>query len=193
MTASRIRSALRRRRAAVTTAGVAAVLVAGVAAVLVAAGTTTAVAAGSTPSASSTPSAVAACAAPGVGRLLQALPNSLKTDLATLRKDPKSAKAADRAEIKKKALAGAYGGQVGRVAHIVDGHPGALASAIPAPLRADLKTLRGDAKGSAARTAEVATIWSKAVAGSYGAALQTAAEQVRATRAAHCSAASPAK
>lgn len=196
MTASRIRSVLRRRWAVLTTAGVAVVLVA--------AGTTTAVAASSTPSASptpsastliasSTPNASARCPAPAVGRLLRALPNSLKTDLTKLRNDPKSAKAADRAEIKKKALAGAYGGRIGRVARIVDGHPGTLASTIPASLKADLKTLRGDAKGSPARRAEVATIWSKAVAGSYGPALQTAAEQVRAARAAHCSAPSPAK
>lgn len=180
MPASRLRSVLRRRWAVIATAGVAVVLVA--------AGTTTAFAAGSTPGASATPSASATCAAPNVGRLLQALPNSLKADLAKLRKDPKSAKAADRAAIKKKALAGGYGVQIGRVAGIVDGHPGTLASAIPAALKADLKTLRGEAKGSAARTAEVASIWSKAVAGTYGTTFETAAKQAQAKRAAHCAA-----
>lgn len=181
MPASRIRSALRRRWAVLTTAGVAVALVA--------AGTTTAFAAGTAPAASATASASAGCAAPGVGRLLQALPNSLKADLTKLRKDPKSEKAADRADIKKKALAGTYGGQIGRVAHIVSGDTGKLATAIPAALKADLKTLRADAKGSDARKAEVATIWSKAVAGSYGATFESTAKQVQAKRAAHCSAA----
>lgn len=172
-------------------------------AVLVAGGTTAAFAAGSAATAStssvsastvatSTVSATAATTtcAPGVGPLLRAASRSLTGDLHHLAHDTKAGKAADRAQIKQKALAGGYGVRMERVARIVAGETGSMPAALPASLKADLKTLRSDAKGSAARKAEAATIWSKALGGSYGSTVQSLAKDAKARVDQHCAASS---
>lgn len=165
-------------------------------AVLVAGGTTAAYAAAPTASApaasTSTVSATAATTtcAPGVGPLLRAASRSLTGDLHHLAHDTKAGKAADRAQIKQKALAGDYGVRIERVARIVAGETGAMPAALPASLKADLKTLRSDARGSAARKAEAATIWSKALAGSYGSTVQSLAKDAKARVDQHCAASS---
>lgn len=161
------------KRTVLLTAGATAV-------VLVAGDTTAAFAAGTTPSSPRTTTTAAATpCAPGVGALLRALPGSLHTDLQHLTKDSKADKAADRAEIKKKALAGGYGVRVERVARIVAGDGGKLTAALPASLRADLKTLRADPKDSDARKQETATIWSKALNGSYGTTIESLAKDAK--------------
>ncbi|HEY8319166.1 MAG TPA: hypothetical protein VIG76_10070 [Amnibacterium sp.] len=167
---------LKRRSVLITAGATAAVLAAG--------GTTAAFAAGSTPTtASSTASASGAAApaacAPGVGALLHAIPRSLRTDLQHLAKDSASAKAADRATIKAKALEGGYGIRVERVARIVAGDDGKLTAALPASLKADLKTLRADPKGSDARKQEAAAIWSKALSGGYGSSIESLAKDAK--------------
>jgi hypothetical protein len=147
--------------------------------VLVAGGTTAAFAAGSAPTVASTTASSTTCA-PGLRPLLRAASHSLGTDLQHLAKDSAAGKAADRAEIKKKALAGDYGVRIERVARIVAGETGALPSTLPAALKADLKTLRADPRGSDARKAEAATIWSKALAGDYGSTIQSLAKDAQA-------------
>lgn len=161
------------KRTVLLTAGATAV-------VLAAGGTTAAFAAGTTPTASTTVSTTASApCAPGVGALLRALPRSLGTDLRHLAKDGRSDKAADRADIRKKALDGAYGIRIERVARIVAGDGGRLTAALPASLKADLKTLRADPKGSDARKQEAAQIWSKALNGSYGTTIESLAKDAR--------------
>ena len=149
------------------------------AAVLVAGGTTAAFAAGTTPTVTSTTASTSPCT-PGLRPLLRAAPRSLTTDLQHLAKDATAGKAADRAEIRKKALAGDYGVRIERVARIVAGETGALPSTLRASLKADLKTLRADAKGSDARKAEAATIWTKALDGSYGSTIESLAKDAKA-------------
>jgi hypothetical protein len=160
-----------RRRTVLATAGA-------TAAALVAGGATAAFAVGTAPSTAAT-SSTAACA-PGVAPLLRAASRSLATDLQHLTKDGASGKAADRAAIRKKALAGGYGVRIERVARIVAGETGPLPAALPAALKADLKTLRSDPKGSDARRTEAAAIWSKALAGSYGSAVESLAKDTKA-------------
>ena len=177
---SHLSSLLRRPRLA---------LVAGTTAVLLAGGGATAAMA-STAAGAPTPTvspSTSACA-PGVGRLLHAVPASLKTDLKHLRHDTKPNKAADRTEIKKKALAGEYGVRTERVARIASGTKGKAAAALPAELKADLKTLRGDAKGSDARRAQAAEIWQKAAAGDYGTRIEALAQDAKAKAAERCAA-----
>jgi hypothetical protein len=171
------RSALRHPRLA---------LVAGGAAVLLAGGGATAAVAST--SAGSTPASPTASCAPGVGRLLHALPASLNADLKHLRKDSAANKAADRAEIKKKALAGDYGVRYERVARIASGVKGGAASALPAELKADLKTLRGETKGSSARADQAAEIWKKAAAGDYGTRIEGLAKSARSAAEQRCAA-----
>jgi len=163
--------AIKRRTVLITAGATAAVLVAG--------GTTAAFAAGTTPTAAATTSASASCPT-GVLPLLRAIPRSLGTDLKHLEQDSASGKAADRAEIKKKALAGDYGVRIERVARIVAGDSGKLTAALPASLKADLKTLRADAKGSDARKQEAAQIWSKALNGTYGTQIESLAKDAKA-------------
>ena len=163
--------ALNRRSVLITAGATAAVLVAG--------GTTAAFAAGSTPTTTASAAAAPAACAPGVGALLRAAPRSLRTDLQHLAKDTTAHKAADRAAIKAKALAGGYGIRVERVARIAGGDGGTLTAALPASLKADLKTLRADAKGSAARKEEAAAIWSKALSGGYGSSIESLAKDAK--------------
>jgi hypothetical protein len=171
--------ALKRRTMLVTAGATAAVLVAG--------GTTAAFAAGAGPSAAATTSVCA----PGVGPLLGAASRSLAADLQHLGKDSKEHRAADRADIRKKALAGGYGVRIERVARIVAGETGKLPSTLPASLKADLKTLRSDAKGSDARAAEAAAIWKKALAGSYGSTIESLAKDAKARVDQRCAARTP--
>jgi len=173
-----VRGALRRRWVLLASAGALVAAVGG--------GTTAAMATTSAPAPA--PTATSASCQPHVGALLRALPRSLKTDLRHLRTDAKADRPADRAEIKKKALAGAYGHEIQRVAAIAAGSHGRLAAALPPALKADLKTLRHDARGSAARKAEAATIWKKAAAGDYGTALQAAAKDAQARAQHRCAA-----
>ena len=177
--------ALTRRSVLITAGATAAVLVAG--------GTTAAFAAGSTPTSTASASAAAAPAAcaPGVAPLLHAIPRSLRTDLQHLAKDSASAKAADRAAIKAKALAGGYGIRVERVARIVAGNDGKLTAALPASLKADLKTLRADPKGSDARKREAAAIWSKALSGGYGSSIESLAKDAKTRVDQRCAARTP--
>ena len=175
--------ALKRRSVLITAGATAAVLVAG--------GTTAAFAAGTTPASTasaSTAAAPAACA-PGLGALLHAVPRSLRTDLQHLAKDATASKAADRAAIKAKALAGGYGIRLERVARIVAGDDdGKLTAALPASLKADLKTLRADPKGSDARKQEAAAIWSKALSGGYGSSIESLAKDAKARADQRCAA-----
>ncbi len=169
-----------RRRWALVAAGTAAVL-------LVGAGATAAFAAGTTPTASTTASS--STCAPGVARLLRELPAGLTTDLQHLRKDTAANKPADRAAIKKKALAGGYGTRIERVARIAAGDRAKFAAALPASLKADLKTLRKDPAGSDARKQEAATIWNKALGGTYGSNIESLAKTAQTKVKAHCAAA----
>lgn len=172
-----------RRRAVVLASGTAALLAIG-------GGTTAAFAAGSAPAPSASP---AACRVHLKAELLGATPHALQADLKTLRSMPKGAKrAAERKEIRTKALSGAYGAQTERLAHIVGGTKGAVKTAAaswPAALQADLKTLRATEPKSAARTAEAAKIEQKAIAGDYGTTIQTRAKTVRAAFQERCAAA----
>jgi hypothetical protein len=165
-------------------------LTAGAAAVLVAGGTTAAFAAGSAPTVASTTASASTCA-PGLRPLLRAASRSLSADLQHLAKDTTAGKAGDRAEIRKKALAGDYGVRIERVARIVAGETGALPSTLPAALKADLKTLRADPRGSDARKAEAATIWSKALAGGYGPTIESLAKDAKARVDQRCAAGTP--
>jgi hypothetical protein len=182
-----IRSALRRRGVVLAASGALVVAVGGGTAAMAAtsapAPTLTAASAAATPTAT---------CEPRVGALLRALPRSLKTDLKHLRADAKTARAADRAEIKKKALAGAYGSEIQHVAGIAAGAHGRLGAALAPALKADLKTLRGDARGSEARKAEAATIVTKALAGDYGTTLQSAAKSAESRAQQRCAAKAPA-
>jgi hypothetical protein len=176
--------ALTRRTVLLTAGATATVLVAG--------GTTAAFAAGSIPIAPTVAStSTTATCTPGLRPLLRAAPRSLATDLQHLAKDAASNKAADRAEIKKKALAGGYGLRIERVARIVAGNAGTLPAALPASLKADLKTLRADPKGSDARKAEAADIWQKALAGTYGPTIESLAKDAKARIDQRCAAHTP--
>ncbi|MGN6741808.1 MAG: hypothetical protein ACTHJL_00730 [Amnibacterium sp.] len=161
-----------RKRTVLLTAGATAVR-------LAAGGTTAAFAAGTTPTTTAATASATPCT-PGLAPLLRALPHSLATDLRHLAKDAPSGKAADRAEIKRKALAGAYGIRVERVARIVAGDTGTLTAALPPALKADLKTLRADPKGSDARKQEAAQIWTKALSGGYGTTIESLAKDAKA-------------
>ena len=155
-------------------------------------GTTAAFAAssdGSTPTATPTSGT---CAVHLRAELLGAVPQQLKTDLKTLRSEPKGAqRAAERKAIATKALAGGYGDQVERVAHVVAGRKGTVKSvlaSLPAPLKADLKTLRATTPKSTARKAEAVKIEQKALARGYGTTVQQRAKTVQAKFQELCSA-----
>lgn len=175
-----IRAAIRRRWVVLAVSG---------ALVAVVGGGTAAMAATSTsPSRFNTATATATrTCEPHVRALLRALPRSLRRDLKHLRADAKTARPADRAAIKKKALAGAYGSEIQHVAGIAAGSRGKLAAALPPALKADLKTLRTEPRGSDARRAEAATIWKKAAAG-YGATFRAAAKSAEARAQHRCAA-----
>jgi hypothetical protein len=175
---SSLRAAVRRHRV---------VLAAGAAVLLAGGGTTAAFAASSTP-ATPTAAVTASPCTPGIGALLRAAPRSLRTDLQHLRKDSADHRAADRAAIRAKALAGGYGAELGRLSRIVAGKDGASAAALPAALKADLKNLRDDPKGSDTRKQQVATIWSKALAGSYGANIESLAKDAKSRADTRCAA-----
>lgn len=163
-------------------------LAAGTAAVVLAGGGATAAFAATSATATPTTASTATPCAPGVGALLRAAPRSLRTDLQHLNKDSAANKAADRAAIRQKALTGGYGLRVERVARIVAGKDGDLPAALPAALKADLKTLRSDAKGSDARKEQAARIWSKALAGGYGSTVESLAKEAKARTDARCAA-----
>lgn len=176
---SSLRAAVARHRVALA-AGTAAVLLAG-------GGATAAFAASSSPIAPTAGVTASACT-PGIGALLRAAPRSLRTDLRHLRRDSAGDRAADRAAIRAKALAGGYGAELERLSRIVAGKDGATAAGLPAALKADLKTLRHDAKGSDARKEQVAQIWSKALAGSYGTTIESLAKDAKARADTRCAA-----
>ena len=114
------------------------------------------------------------------------LVNDARFDLTA---EPAANKAADRAAIRQKALTGGYGLRLERVARIVAGKDGGdLPAALPAALKADLKTLRSDAKGSDARKEQAARIWSKALAGGYGSTVESLAKEAKARTDARCAA-----
>lgn len=170
-----------------------AVLVASGAAVLLAVGGgTTAALAATGDSAQSTATTPAACAIHLRAELRGATPGQLKADLKKLRGEPKgAARTAERKAIREKALAGGYGARAGEVARIVGGGKAekqALAAALPASLRTDLKTLRADAPKSAARKAEAQKIEQKALAGDYGTTIQKNVQTVHARFQAKCEA-----
>jgi hypothetical protein len=186
ISASSVRAALRRRWVVLCTAGALVAAVAG--------GTTAAMASTPAPPAAATAAVVteAPSCAPHVGALLRALPRALKTDLKHLRTDAKADRRTDRAEIKRKALAGAYGAEIKRLATIAAGSHGRLGAALPPALKADLKTLRHEARGSDARKAEAATIWKKALAGDYGATFEAAAKAAQTRAQERCAGKAPA-
>jgi hypothetical protein len=170
-----------------------AVLIASGAAVLLAVGggTTAAIAATSdgTPSTSATP---AACGIHLRAELRGATPSQLKADLKKLRSEPKgAARAAERKAIREKALAGGYGARAGEVARVVGGGKAAnqaLATALPASLRSDLKTLHGMKPKTAERKAEAKQIEQKALAGDYGTTIEQNVKTVQARFRARCAA-----
>lgn len=138
------------------------------------------------PSPSATP---AACRVHLRAELLGAAPHALKADLKTLRGEPKGAeRAAERKAIREKALSGAYGARSTRLARIVAGKDAKASRAtLPAALKADLKTLRGTAKG-AARQAAAGKIEQKALAGDYGTAIASNVKTVHARFQERCAA-----
>ena len=113
------------------------------------------------------------------------------SDLRTLRSEPKgTARAAERAAIRRKALAGGYGPRAEELARVVGGGKAAkqaLAAELPAALRADLTMLRGEPKG-AARRAEAEKIEQKALAGDYGTTIEQNVKTVQARFQARCEA-----
>ncbi|GAA2752998.1 hypothetical protein [Amnibacterium kyonggiense] len=169
-----------------------AVLIASGTAVLLAVGGGATAAMAATADGSPTPSATpAACGVHLRAELRGAMPAQLKADLKKLRAEPKgAARAAERKEIRQKALAGGYGARAEQVARVVGGGKAArqaLAAELPASLRADLKTLRGEPKG-AARQAEAKSIEQKALAGDYGTTIQNNVKTVQARFQAKCEA-----
>ena len=175
-----------RRRAVLLAAGAATLLAIG--------GGTTAAFAASTAGTPASSATTAGCAVHLRAELLGVVPHQLQADLRTLRTEPKAQRAAERKAIKAKALAGAYGEQVARVAGIVaDGAAtGATAKSVravlPAAAKADLKALRATAPKSAARTAQVAKVEQKALSGAYGTAVQQRAMTVHAEFQQRCAA-----
>jgi hypothetical protein len=140
-----------------------------------------------TPSPATSP---AACRVHLQAELLGAAPQELKVDLKKLRSEPKGAqRTAERTAIREKALSGAYGSGNERLAHIVAGSTAkSVRATLPAALKADLKTLRGQAKGTARQT-EAKKIEQKALAGDYGTTIRSNATTVQARFQARCTAA----
>ena len=97
------------------------------------------------------------------------------------------------------------GGATAAVAATADGTPTASSSpaacavhlraelrgAMPTALKADLKTLRADPKGSDARKQEAAAIWSKALSGGYGSSIESLAKDAKTRVDQRCAARTP--
>ncbi len=106
---------------------------------------------------------------------------ALRADLKKARAEAKGpTRRADIAAITTKALDGGYGVTVEARAKFLQSHPGVLKGVrpLPANLKADLKTLHSD-KGKAAKVAELNTIATTALAGGYGASIETLAKDVQ--------------
>lgn len=106
----------------------------------------------------------------------------LREDLKALRAQPKDRRAADRADIRRKALAGEYGARVERLAAIVAGRGSAThawAASLPSALKTDLKALRTLQPKTDERKAKAQAIVAKALSGGYGATLQQRAERAQ--------------
>lgn len=175
-----------RRRAVLLASGAAVLLAVG--------GGTTAAFAASTASTPAPTPTTTNCAVHLRAELLGAVPHQLKADLKTLRSEPKAQRAAERKAIKAKALSGVYGDEVARVAGIVSGGKvtggtvKSVRAALPAAVKADLKTLRATAPKSAARTTEALKIEQKALSGAYGTAVQQRAQTAHAQFQQRCAA-----
>jgi hypothetical protein len=105
----------------------------------------------------------------------------LRADLTKARTEAKGpTRRANIAAIKTKALDGGYGANVEAKAKFLQSHPGDLKGVrpLPANLKADLSTLHA-AKGKTAKLAELNTIADKALAGGYGANIETLAKDVQ--------------
>jgi hypothetical protein len=105
----------------------------------------------------------------------------LRADLKKARAEAKGpTRRADIAAITTKALDGGYGATVEARAKFLQSHPGVLKGVrpLPANLKADLKTLHSE-KGKAAKVAELNTIATTALAGGYGASIETLAKDVQ--------------
>ncbi len=113
------------------------------------------------------------------------VPKAMRADLKAARaKTPASDRRAALKAIKTKALDGGYGVGVEDKAKWLKSHKGDATGIrpLPAELKADLKTFHSE-KGKAAKLAEANTIASKAVAGDYGARIETLAKELKASSA----------
>jgi hypothetical protein len=111
------------------------------------------------------------------------VPKAMRADLRAARaKTLASDRRAALKAIRTKALDGGYGAGVGDQAKWLKSHKAAATGIrpLPAELKADLKTLHSE-KGKAAKLAEANTIASKAVAGRYGAKIETLAKGLKAS------------
>jgi len=106
-----------------------------------------------------------------------ALPESLRTDLSTLKKmEPGAERRAEGKRIAEKARDGGYGEKVEKRAEWMLAHRGDLAAALPAELKADLKELKGAAPEE--RRELVKEIAQNALDGDYGKRAKKVAEKV---------------
>jgi hypothetical protein len=105
-------------------------------------------------------------------------PADLKSDLTALKAmAPGKARRADAVTIRTKALDGGYGTAVEVKAEWRTANTGERLRPLPANLRADLQTLRSDAKAD--KPAEAKKIADGALAGTYGAKVESFAKAVQ--------------
>jgi hypothetical protein len=110
--------------------------------------------------------------------LLRALPANLQSDLKALRAMPKgSERTAAAKAIRQKALDGTYGADVQARAEKVQGRAFASFGKLPDNLKSDLKAAK--AASPADRAALVKAIGQNALAGDYGDAIKSAAQNIQ--------------
>ena len=139
-------------------------------------------AATATPAASPTSSAGSCTFGEHLVSVVRGLPKALRDDLKKARAEaPGADRRKDIRAITTKALDGGYGAGVESTAKFLKSHRGDIQGIRPLPdaLTADLKTLRSETTRTA-KVAEANRIADKAIAGSYGAKVQTLAKDVKA-------------
>lgn len=111
------------------------------------------------------------------------VPKAMRADLKKARAEAKGPqRRADLKAIATKALDGGYGAGAEAKAKFLQSHKADLKGLrpLPANLKADLKRLHSE-KGKTAKVAEANTIADKALAGGYGAQIETVAKDVKAS------------
>jgi hypothetical protein len=105
------------------------------------------------------------------------VPKAMRADLKAARADTGAARKSALKAVRTKALDGGYGSAVEAQAKWRQSHKSDITGIRPLPdnLKADLKTLHGE-KGKAAKLTEANSIADKALAGGYGAKVETLAK-----------------